>query len=103
VETALRRSAAAIGSAQDGRVGKNAGWLTVTAAQAAGIGLFTGVFKKVTGSYTFDPKNPRADKADNTIPVDGLDTFFPMRDEDLKSAAFFDAKANPDIHFVSTK
>lgn len=74
-----------------------------SAAQAAGIGLFTGVFKKVTGSYTFDPKNPRADKADITIPVDGLDTFFPMRDEDLKGAAFFDAKANPDIHFVSTK
>ncbi len=69
----------------------------------AGIGLFTGVFKKVTGSYTFDPKNPKADKADITVPVDGLDTFFPMRDDDLKGAAFFDAKANPDIHFVSTK
>ncbi len=26
-----------------------------------------------------------------------------MRDADLKGAAFFDAKANPDIHFVSTK
>ncbi len=69
----------------------------------AGIGLFTGVFKKVTGSYTFDPKNPKADKADITVPVDSLDTFFPMRDDDLKGTAFFDAKANPDIHFVSTR
>ncbi|SCC91495.1 hypothetical protein THIX_10536 [Thiomonas sp. X19] len=56
-----------------------------------------------TGSYTFDPKSRRADKADITIPVDGLDTFFPMRDQDLKGAAFFDAKANPAIHFVSTE
>ncbi len=69
----------------------------------AGIGLFTGVFKTITGSYTFDPKNSKADKADITIPVAGLDTFFPMRDDDLKGAAFFDAKTNPDIHFVSTK
>ena len=69
----------------------------------AGVGLFTGVFKKVTGSYTFDPKNPKADKADITIPVDSLDTFLPVRNDDLKAAPFFDAKANPDIHFVSTR
>lgn len=68
----------------------------------AGVGLFTGVFRKVTGTYTFDPKNPKADKADITIPVSSLDTFLPMRDKDLLAAAFFDAENHPDIHFVST-
>ena len=69
----------------------------------AGVGDFTGVFKRITGTYTFNPKNPRQDKADITIPVQGLDTFLPQRDTDLLAAPFFDAAAHPDIHFVSTR
>ncbi|MDD4886525.1 MAG: YceI family protein [Thiomonas sp.] len=69
----------------------------------AGVGRFTGVFKQVSGSYTFDPSNPKQDKADITIPVKSLDTFLPQRDTDLLAAPFFDAAAHPDIHFVSTR
>ena len=70
----------------------------------AGVALCSGVFKKVTGSYTFDPSKPSADKADITIAVDSLDTFLPMRDEDLKKGKqFFDATEYPEIHFKSTR
>lgn len=68
----------------------------------AGVALLTGVFSKVTGSYTFDPKDPKASKAEITIPVDSIDTFLPARNTDLLAAPFFDAKAHPDMHFVST-
>jgi len=68
----------------------------------AGVGRFTRVFKQVSGSYTFDPANPRQDKADITIPVKSLDTFLPQRDTDLLAAPFFDAATHPDIRFVST-
>ena len=70
----------------------------------AGVALCSGVFKKVSGSYTFDPEHPAADKADITIAVDSLDTFLPMRDEDLKKGKqFFDATEYPQIHFTSTR
>ncbi|MGC8808370.1 MAG: YceI family protein [Thiomonas sp.] len=69
----------------------------------AGVGRFTGVFKQVSGSYTFDPADPKMDKADITIPVKSLDTFLPQRDTDLLAAPFFDATAHPDIRFVSTR
>lgn len=69
----------------------------------AGVGEFTGVFKRVTGSYIFDPADPQKDKADITIPVKSLDTFLPQRDTDLLAAPFFDADKYPDIRFVSTR
>ena len=70
----------------------------------AGVALCSGVFKKVTGTYTFDPRHPAADKADITIAVDSLDTFLPMRDDDLKNGKqFFDAAQYPEIHFKSTR
>ncbi len=69
----------------------------------AGIGMFTGVFSKITGSYTFDPRHPAASKADITIPVDSLATFLAPRDKDLLGAEFFDAAKFPDMHFVSTR
>jgi polyisoprenoid-binding protein YceI len=68
-----------------------------------GVGECSGVFTKVAGSYTFDAKNPAADKADITIAVDSLDTFMALRNEHLKSNLFFDAKTYPEIHFVSTR
>lgn len=69
----------------------------------AGVGEFTGVFKRITGSYTFDPQHPQQDKADITIAANSLDTFLPQRDTDLLAAPFFDAAAHPDIRFVSTR
>ncbi|CUA93579.1 YceI family protein [Thiomonas bhubaneswarensis] len=69
----------------------------------AGVGRFTGVFKSVTGTYTFDPADPAKDQADIVIPVKSLDTFLPQRDTDLLATPFFDAAAHPDIRFVSTR
>ncbi|MEW6561480.1 MAG: YceI family protein [Pseudomonadota bacterium] len=69
----------------------------------AGVGRFTGVFKRVTGTYTFDPADPAKDKADIVIPVKSLDTFLPQRDTDLLATPFFDAAAHPDIRFVSIR
>jgi len=69
----------------------------------AGVGEFTGVFKQISGTYTFDPQHPAQDKADITIAAKSLDTFLPQRDTDLLAAPFFDAAAHPDIRFVSTR
>lgn len=69
----------------------------------AGIVPCAGVFKKVSGTFTFDPVNAAADKADITVAVDSIDSYMPLRNEHLKSANFFDAAKYPDIHFVSTR
>jgi polyisoprenoid-binding protein YceI len=69
----------------------------------AGVGSVTGVFSKVTGTYTFDPRDPKADKADITIPVDSIATFLPLRDKHVLGDEFLDAAKFPTMHFVSTR
>ena len=69
----------------------------------AGVAMLTGVFGKVTGSYTFDPRDPKADKADITIPVDSIATFLPLRDKHVLGDEFLDAAKFPTMHFVSTR
>lgn len=69
----------------------------------AGVAVVTGVFSKVTGSYTFDPRDPAKCKADITIPVDSIATFLAPRDHDLLAGAFFDAAKFPTMHFVGTR
>ncbi|MDE2121245.1 MAG: YceI family protein [Betaproteobacteria bacterium] len=69
----------------------------------AGVAMLTGVFGKVTGSYTFDPRDPKADKADITIPVNSLDTFLPARTKDVLAGQFLDADKYPTMHFVGTR
>lgn len=68
----------------------------------AGVVPCLGVFKKTTGTFTFDPKHPDANKADVTVAVDSIDTLMPMRDEHIKGEGFLNAKRYPDMHFVST-
>ncbi len=69
----------------------------------AGIVPVAGVFRKVTGTFTFDPVNAAADKADISVAADSIDSFMAQRNEHLKDASFFDAAKYPDIHFVSTR
>lgn len=62
-----------------------------------------GEFNKMTGSVTWDEKNPAAISIDATIDVSTISTREPKRDEHLRSADFFDAAKYPTIAFKSSK
>lgn len=62
-----------------------------------------GEFKDYDGSFTFDPAKPQASKVKVTIQVASISTDNEMRDNHLKSPAFFDAAKYPTITFVSRK
>lgn len=68
-----------------------------------GIAPFTGRFDKISGTYTFDNKDPQKDQVHITIPAASIDTDFALRDEHLRSKLFFDVKKYPEVTFVSTK
>jgi len=61
-----------------------------------------GEFDKVSGTVGFDPSNPAATQVDVTIDVASISTREPARDNDLKSANFFDVAKFPTITFKST-
>ena len=61
-----------------------------------------GEFDKVSGTVDFDPTNPAATQVDVTIDVASISTREPTRDNDLKSANFFDVAKFPNITFKST-
>jgi polyisoprenoid-binding protein YceI len=62
-----------------------------------------GEFNKMTGSVTWDDKNPAAAAIDASIDVNTISTSEPKRDEHLKSPGFFDTAKYPTITFKSTK
>jgi len=62
-----------------------------------------GGFSKVSGTVTYDPKDPKASKVDATIDVATVDTREAKRDDHLRSADFFDVAKYPTITFKSTK
>ena len=62
-----------------------------------------GRFNKVSGSATYDPSNPAADKLDASIQLDSVDTDQPQRDADLKSPNFFDTAKFSTMTFHSTR
>ena len=68
-----------------------------------GVAPFTGRFDKISGTYTFDKKDPRKNQAHITIPAASINTNFALRDEHLRDKPFFDVKKYPDITFVSTR
>ncbi len=61
-----------------------------------------GQFNHTTGTITMDRKAGLG-SVQATIDVDSLDTGFAKRDEDLKSAAFFDVAKYPTMTYQSTK
>ena len=77
-----------------------------TAAQFAvrhlGISTVRGVFEKTTGTVMFDPADPTKTSIDATIDATSVNTRVKMRDDDLRSARFFDVAKYPTITFKST-
>jgi polyisoprenoid-binding protein YceI len=66
-------------------------------------GKHNGGFKKVTGSATYDGKDPASLKFTVDIDVDSMYTDTQKLTDHLKSPDFFDAKNNPKAQFVSSK
>jgi polyisoprenoid-binding protein YceI len=66
-------------------------------------GKVPGRFTKFSGAFTYDPKNPKAWKAEATIDAASINTDVEARDKHLKSDAFFDVEKCPTIAFKSTK
>ena len=60
-----------------------------------------GTFKKFDGTITFDPDHPEKSSVTATIDASSIDTQNEKRDEDLRSADFFDAAKYPTITFKS--
>jgi polyisoprenoid-binding protein YceI len=61
-----------------------------------------GKFDSVRVALQFDPDNPAASSVDVTIAVASVNTGHQRRDNDLRSANFFDAATYPAITFTSS-
>ena len=62
-----------------------------------------GVFHKFSGEFEIYDRDLANTKASATIDVASIDTGIEKRDEDLRSANFFDVTKHPTITFVSKK
>jgi polyisoprenoid-binding protein YceI len=71
--------------------------------QHLGYSWLYGTFKDFDGNFTYDEKNPAADKVSVTIKTDSVDTNHAERDKHLRSADFLNASAHPTATFESTK
>lgn len=60
-----------------------------------------GEFSKVTGTISYDEKNPAAIKIDASIDTSTVNTSEPKRDDHLRSADFFDVAKFPTMTFKS--
>jgi polyisoprenoid-binding protein YceI len=67
------------------------------------ISTVRGQFGGVTGTMTYDPKNPAASSVAATIDCATVNTGTPTRDANLKTAEFFDVKRYPVMTFRSRK
>jgi len=62
-----------------------------------------GTFNDFDGSFTFDEKNPAADKVNVTINTNSVDTNHAERDKHLRSAEFLNVSKFPQATFASTE
>ena len=68
-----------------------------------GFSWLSGRFNSFEGSMAYDPTaGPDAQSVEITIDAASLDTNHEERDENLRSADFFDVETYPEISFVST-
>ena len=67
-----------------------------------GISTVRGRFDDVSGTIVANPKHVEKSSVTFTIQTASIDTFVKMRDDDLRSASYFDAAKYPTITFVST-
>lgn len=67
-----------------------------------GYSWLYGTFKDFDGSFTFDEKDPSADKVNVTINTNSVDTNHAERDKHLRSADFLNTAKFGQATFVST-
>ena len=70
--------------------------------QHLGYSWLYGTFNDFDGSFTFDEKNPAADKVNVTINTNSVDTNHAERDKHLRSAEFLNVSKFPQATFAST-
>jgi polyisoprenoid-binding protein YceI len=68
-----------------------------------GISQVRGRFDDVAGTIVADAEHPEKSSVSVTIQTAGINTNVKMRDDDLRSANYFDAAKYPQITFQSTK
>lgn len=71
--------------------------------QHLGYSWLYGTFRDFDGAFTFDEKNPSADKVNVTINTNSLDTNHAERDKHLRSADFLNVAKFPQATFTSTE
>jgi polyisoprenoid-binding protein YceI len=67
------------------------------------IGLVRGFFSDISGTITFDAKDAAKDAIEVAIKTASVNTHADKRDEDLRSANFFDVGKYPVMTFKSTR
>ena len=67
------------------------------------ISTVRGEFTGVTGSVTYDPKDPARDSVEATIDCATVNTGVAKRDAQLKTADFFDIAHDPTMKFKSKR
>jgi polyisoprenoid-binding protein YceI len=65
------------------------------------VSTVRGAFTKVSGSAKYEPADPSKTSLEATIDANSVDTRVEMRDNDLRSARFFDVQKYPTITFHS--
>ncbi len=68
-----------------------------------GYSWLYGSFNDFDGAFTFDEKNPSADKVNVTINTNSVDTNHAERDKHLRSAEFLNVTKHPQATFISTE
>ncbi len=71
--------------------------------QHLGYSWLYGTFKDFDGTFTFDEKNPSADKVNVTINTNSVDTNHAERDKHIRSGDFLNVAKHPQATFVSTE
>ncbi|HEY7161070.1 MAG TPA: YceI family protein [Acidobacteriota bacterium] len=67
------------------------------------ISTVPGKFKEFSGTIVYDPQDISKSSVTGTIKTASIDTGVSNRDDDLRSANFFDVEKYPEITFKSTK
>lgn len=62
-----------------------------------------GRFTSCEGALTMDEENPQASFIEGTVEIDSLKTGISLRDRNVRSAGFFNAKRFPQMSFRSTR
>lgn len=71
------------------------------AAQHLVVGRVKGMFEGVEGTVTI-AEDPTASSLEVTVDAASINTFFPARDDDLRSDRFLDAERHPTMTYRST-